>query len=107
MEDSDGEEEPAPVIKEESVRDTTGDIVNDDDLAAVPKLESQEELRLRQQVEQELKRRAADMDMVESPFTGDMIPLAEISAYSNHAFKSKVEGAERNFNGQNAIDFTC
>jgi len=81
MEDSDGEEEPAPMIKEESVRDTTGDIVNDDDLAAVPKLESQEELRLRQQVEQELKRRAADMDMVESPFTGDMIPLAEISEH--------------------------
>merc|ERR1719499_197473 len=84
MEDSDGEDEQPneqPRIKEESVREENGDIVNDDDLAAVPKLESQEELRLRQQVEQELKRRAADMDMVESPFTGDMIPLGEISEH--------------------------
>jgi len=58
-----------------------GFVVADEDLAAVPQLETKENLEMRRRIEEELKRRAADSQSVQSPFTGDWIPLKDISEH--------------------------
>merc|ERR1711976_467242 len=56
-------------------------LINADDLTAIPQALSKQEQELRDQLENLLKLNASKSNFVESPFNGDMIPISEISQH--------------------------
>jgi len=56
-------------------------LYNTDDLTTIPQAMSNQEQKIRNHIENLLKQRASKSNFVESPFTGDMIPVSEISEH--------------------------
>lgn len=65
--------------KEKISNSNKNQLINTDDLTAIPQAMSNEEQELRNKIENMLKQLASKSNFVESPFTGDMIPMNEIS----------------------------